>query len=103
MSEPADVDLMELLHAINFMGDPLTLPIPSCFVDCDCPLDPHHRWNCALTPIWAQTMRDLDCNPWTVVSFVMSPISGLTMLDGWIDPDPWPELRNVRDYEAGAS
>lgn len=31
---------------------------------CDCPLDPHHRWNCALTPIWAQTIRDLDVNPW---------------------------------------
>lgn len=27
--------------------------------ECDCPLDPHHRWNCALTPIWAQTIRDL--------------------------------------------
>lgn len=25
---------------------------------CDCPLDPHHRWNCALTPIWAQTIRE---------------------------------------------
>jgi len=34
---------------------------------CDCPLDPHHRWNCPLTPIWAQTIRDLDCNPWAVV------------------------------------
>lgn len=34
---------------------------------CDCPLDPHHRWNCPLTPIWAQTMRELDCNPWTVM------------------------------------
>ena len=47
---------------------------------CDCPQHPsgtrrrdgqpprqHHRWNCPLTPIWAQTMRDLDCNPWTVV------------------------------------
>lgn len=34
---------------------------------CDCPMDPHHRWNCALTPIWAQTIRDLDTNPWTVM------------------------------------
>ena len=34
--------------------------------ECDCPMDPHHRWNCALTPIWAQTIRDLDCNPWSV-------------------------------------
>lgn len=32
---------------------------------CDCPMNPYHRWNCALTPIWADTMRDLDCNPWT--------------------------------------
>lgn len=35
---------------------------------CDCPMDPHHRWNCPMTPIWAQTMRDLDTNPWTVVT-----------------------------------
>ncbi len=34
---------------------------------CDCPMDPYHRWNCVLTPIWAQTIRDLDCNPWTVI------------------------------------
>lgn len=33
---------------------------------CDCPMDPHHRWNCPLTPIWAQTIRGLDCNPWKV-------------------------------------
>lgn len=36
--------------------------------ECDCPMDPHHRWNCALTPIWAQTIRDQDCNPWTVIT-----------------------------------
>lgn len=35
---------------------------------CDCELNPHHRWNCALTPIWAQAIRDLDANPWTVVT-----------------------------------
>jgi hypothetical protein len=34
---------------------------------CDCPQDPHHRWNCTLTPVWAQTMRDLNVNPWTVI------------------------------------
>lgn len=43
---------------------------------CDCPLipsgtrpprPPFHRWNCALTPVWAQTIRDLDVNPWTVI------------------------------------
>lgn len=33
---------------------------------CDCPMDPYHRWNCTGTPIWAQTIRDLDTNPWTV-------------------------------------
>ena len=34
---------------------------------CDCPLNPYHRWNCTLTPVWAQTIRDLDVNPWTVM------------------------------------
>jgi len=35
---------------------------------CDCDLaEGHHRWNCTLTPIWAQTIRDLDTNPWTVL------------------------------------
>lgn len=38
---------------------------------CDCPMDPYHdpyhRWNCPLTPLWAQTIRDLDVNPWTVM------------------------------------
>ena len=38
---------------------------------CDCPMNPHHRWNCALTPIWAQTIRDQDCNPWTVTRSAM--------------------------------
>lgn len=38
-----------------------------CPPQCDCPMDPHHRWNCPLTPIWAQTIRELDCNPWTVI------------------------------------
>lgn len=32
--------------------------------DCDCGLSAFHRWNCATTPMWAQTMRDLDINPW---------------------------------------
>jgi hypothetical protein len=52
--------------------DPLTAP---CWWQwrepCDCDLiarertrtRPRHRWNCALTPIWAQTMRELDVNP----------------------------------------
>lgn len=34
---------------------------------CDCPMDPYHRWNCNLTPLFAQTIRALDCNPWTVI------------------------------------
>ena len=42
---------------------PSVRPQPTC----DCPMDPYHRWNCDLTPIWAQTIRDLDCNPWTVI------------------------------------
>lgn len=33
---------------------------------CDCDPAAYHRWNCAETPLWAQTMRDLDVNPWTV-------------------------------------
>lgn len=32
---------------------------------CNCPHN-HHRWNCPMTPIWAQTIQDLDLNPWTV-------------------------------------
>ena len=35
---------------------------------CDCLVDPYHRWNCPLTPAWAQTIRALDCNPWTVLT-----------------------------------
>lgn len=38
---------------------------------CDCPRDSHdshHRWNCPATPVWAQTIRDLDTNPWTVIT-----------------------------------
>jgi hypothetical protein len=37
-------------------------------INCDCDPLGHHRWNCYMTPIWAQTIRDLDINPWTVVS-----------------------------------
>lgn len=37
---------------------------------CDCPMDPYHRWNCPLTPIWAQTIRELDCNPWGALEAV---------------------------------
>lgn len=48
---------------------------------CDCPdtsfgRNPH-RWNCALTPIWSQTIRDLDTNPWTVVTNAIWPIPQL--------------------------
>jgi len=33
---------------------------------CDCPTAPYHRWNCLTTPAWAATIRETDCNPWTV-------------------------------------
>ena len=36
-------------------------------IDCDCPMNPFHRWNCSRTPIWAQTIRDLDLNPSTFI------------------------------------
>lgn len=59
---------LRLLDAIEFVDDPLTHGhVPGWAHGCDCPLDPYHRWNCPLTPTWAQTMRDLDCNPWTVI------------------------------------
>tara|TARA_B100000519_G_C14089628_1_gene365658 strand:+ start:118 stop:456 length:339 start_codon:yes stop_codon:yes gene_type:complete len=73
MSDPIVItDLMRLLAAVEFVDDALgDRPVPQWAMDCDCPLNPHHRWNCTLTPIWAQTMRELDCNPWTVVESVM--------------------------------
>lgn len=43
-------------------------PQPSC----DCPMDPHHRWNCELTPVWAQLMRESDFNPWTALWMPLS-------------------------------
>lgn len=52
-----DVPLADVLEALGF----------SAGLSCDCPMDPYHRWNCPLTPLWAQTMRDLDVNPWTVM------------------------------------
>lgn len=70
----AEVDLP---HSVTCRGFQEHMPI--CWVcdeemareiapDCDCPMNPHHRWNCALTPIWEQAIRDLDANPWTVVT-----------------------------------
>jgi hypothetical protein len=41
---------------------------------CDCDPMSHHRWNCHLTPEWAQTIRDLDTNPWTVITDAIQPI-----------------------------
>lgn len=35
--------------------------------DCDCDPAAFHRWNCHTTSIWAQVIRDLDVNPWTVM------------------------------------
>ena len=51
---------------------------------CDCPdtefgRNPH-RWNCFLTPTWAQTMRDLDTNPWTVVE---NAIRIIPQIEAW--------------------
>lgn len=48
-------------------------PTPTC----DCPLNPHHDWNCSTTPIWAQTIRDLDVNPWTVTRSAMWVLEGI--------------------------
>ena len=60
---PTDEQLLRLLDAVAWIKDPLGHPwVPSWAQGCDCLLDPHHRWNCALTPVWAQTMR-----PWTVI------------------------------------
>ncbi|MGQ9348926.1 hypothetical protein [Mycolicibacterium gilvum] len=71
MSNMPEFDMagaLRILDAIEFVGDPFgARPVPGWAMGCDCPLDPHHRWNCALTPIWSQTIRELDCNPWTVV------------------------------------
>ena len=53
---------------------------------CDCDRNPHHRWNCTATPIWAQTIRDLDTNPWTVLrgALVQARSDWFDeMVDGW--------------------
>lgn len=58
----------------NTRRDPLTCALWHLVVeerawdDCDCDPAAHHRWNCHTTPVWAQTIRDLDTNPWTVVT-----------------------------------
>ena len=73
----AEIGMQLINRAYRYMGDLIgvdtTDPLSPAFwwiyhTRCDCPLTPYHRWNCHLTPIWAQTMRDLDCNPWTVLS-----------------------------------
>jgi hypothetical protein len=57
---------------------------------CDCPLDPYHRWNCPLTPIWAQTMRDLDTNPWTTVTAALQRVRNIAYHELGIDSSaPW--------------
>lgn len=58
----ADADLTLTVDALNCWPPPRGR--------CDCVVyrrRERHRWNCALTPTWAQTIRDLDTNPWTVV------------------------------------
>ena len=62
-AEAYDSILFGLGEALRMAWDFLR-PAP----DCDCAVDPYHRWNCPTTPIWAQTIRDLDTNPWTVVT-----------------------------------
>lgn len=47
---------------------------------CDCPRDPYHRWNCPATPIWAQTIRDLDTNPGTRLDTAIHNADGLIQL-----------------------
>lgn len=49
-------------------GDPEYVKTLVATPACDCPLNPHHRWNCHLTPVWTELVRDMDCNPWTVVT-----------------------------------
>lgn len=34
------------------------------WASCDCPLTPHHRWNCTLTPIWHAYAIEVGANPW---------------------------------------
>lgn len=53
--------------ALTLTVDALNNPLWAHRAGCDC-TGMHHRWNCPMTPIWAQTMRDLDINPWTVVT-----------------------------------
>jgi hypothetical protein len=52
---------------------------------CDCDPLQYHRWNCAATPIWAQTMGDLDINPWTVCRPAM-----------WVFEDIAPHIKVTR-------
>lgn len=39
----------------------------------------YHDWNCELTPLWAQTIRDLDTNPWTALWMPLSERDFQTM------------------------
>lgn len=55
---------------------------------CDCDPFEHHRWNCATTPIWAQTIRDLDVNPWTVVRDAEMPFARLWHLASYCGLGP---------------
>ena len=55
--------------------------------DCDCPLSPFHRWNCESTPVWAQTIRALDCNPWLVFQKPINPIYQDPLVPSYGYPD----------------
>ena len=67
-------DLFSGLAGLSVLGDAVRAawysirPRPTC----DCPMDPHHRWNCELTPVWAQLMRESDFNPWTALWMPLS-------------------------------
>lgn len=65
---------------------------------CDCPMDPHHRWNCNLTPIWAQMLRDSDFNPWTALWMPLSERDFHTL---WrrAGGDPIPHTRMIEGRE----
>lgn len=58
----------------------------------------YHDWNCELTPIWAQTMRDEDINPFTVLWMPLSECDFQTM---WrrAGRDPIPHTRYVEGRE----
>lgn len=74
--EPISDVLRDVLHDAQLtlrLPDPLTADLLYCTSyaqrhPCDCDPAAYHRWNCASTPAFADTVRALDTNPWTVVT-----------------------------------